>query len=190
MPPAGVRHAFEDRWPSVLQAKLGGSARVIAEGLNGRTTAFDDHLAGADRNGARILPTLLTSHAPLDLVIVMLGANDMKPFISGYAIGAKRGHGTDRRTSSAASDWPLADAGSADSASFRRRRCRESGKCRFPAAMFDEGGLLNRGNSRGHYAELAAAPGAASSTPALWPRPRRSTASTSMRRTRVRSEPG
>ena len=46
------RHAYEDRWPSVLQAELGGGVRVIAEGLNGRTTAFDDHLAGADRNGA------------------------------------------------------------------------------------------------------------------------------------------
>ena len=32
------RHAYEDRWPSVLQAELGSGARVIAEGLNGRTT--------------------------------------------------------------------------------------------------------------------------------------------------------
>ena len=28
---------------------------------------------------------------PLDLVIIMLGANDMKPFISGYAFGSKQG---------------------------------------------------------------------------------------------------
>ena len=40
------RHPLEDRWPSVLQATLGGGVEVIAEGLNGRTTAFDDHLAG------------------------------------------------------------------------------------------------------------------------------------------------
>lgn len=85
------RHVYEDRWPSVLQAALGAQARVIAEGLNGRTTAYDDHLAGADRNGARILPTILSTHAPLDLVIIMLGANDMKPFICGRAIGAKQG---------------------------------------------------------------------------------------------------
>lgn len=87
----GARHAYEDRWPSVLQERLGQGVKVIVDGLNGRTTAFDDHLAGADRNGARILPTVLTSHAPLDLVVIMLGANDMKPFICGRAIGAKQG---------------------------------------------------------------------------------------------------
>jgi lysophospholipase L1-like esterase len=85
------RHALEDRWPSVLQAGLGGGARVIAEGLNGRTTIFDDHAAGADRNGARILPTVLMTHAPLDLVIVMLGSNDMKPWVSGHAAAARQG---------------------------------------------------------------------------------------------------
>ncbi|MCT8991738.1 SGNH/GDSL hydrolase family protein [Chelativorans sp. SCAU2101] len=85
------RHAYEDRWPSVLQARLGEAARVIPEGLGGRTTAFDDWLAGADRNGARILPTLLSTHSPLDLVIIMLGTNDMKPVICGRAIGAKQG---------------------------------------------------------------------------------------------------
>ena len=37
------RHALADRWPSVLQAALGSGVKVIAEGLNGRTTAFDDH---------------------------------------------------------------------------------------------------------------------------------------------------
>lgn len=85
------RHAFADRWPSVLQAELGTGFHVIAEGLNGRTTAFDDHLAGEDRNGARILPTLLGTHAPLDLVIIMLGSNDMKPWIHGRALAAQHG---------------------------------------------------------------------------------------------------
>ncbi|MGV1869313.1 Arylesterase precursor [Agrobacterium sp. DSM 25558] len=86
------RHAFEDRWPSVLQKALGTDVNVIAEGLNGRTTAYDDHLADCDRNGARILPTLLHSHAPLDLVIIMLGTNDLKRGIgSGNAVGAVKG---------------------------------------------------------------------------------------------------
>ncbi|CAM5632943.1 hypothetical protein MAUB1S_10836 [Mycolicibacterium aubagnense] len=89
----GRRHAFEDRWPSVLQAELAGAARVIPEGLNGRTTAFDDHLADCDRNGARTLPTILASHAPLDLIILLLGTNDMKSFICGRAIGARQGMG-------------------------------------------------------------------------------------------------
>jgi len=85
------RHALEDRWPSVLQAALGDGVEVIAEGLNGRTTAFDDHLAGADRNGARLLPTVLTTHAPIDLIVIMLGANDMKPWIHGNPVAAKQG---------------------------------------------------------------------------------------------------
>lgn len=85
------RHVLEDRWPSVLAAGLGGGVQVIAEGLNGRTTAFDDHLAECDRNGARILPTVLHTHAPLDLVIIMLGANDMKPGIAGTAHLAMQG---------------------------------------------------------------------------------------------------
>lgn len=86
-----ARHAHEDRWPNVLQAALGTGVEVIAEGLNGRTTAFDDHLASSDRNGARVLPTLLVTHAPLDLVIIMLGSNDMKPFVCGRAVGAVQG---------------------------------------------------------------------------------------------------
>ena len=85
------RHAFADRWPSVLAKALGPEVNVIAEGLNGRTTAYDDHLADCDRNGARILPTILHSHDPLDLVIIMLGANDMKPAICGTAFGAAQG---------------------------------------------------------------------------------------------------
>lgn len=86
------RHALENRWPSVLKAALGDDGiEVIAEGLNGRTTAFDDHLAGADRNGARLLPTILTSHAPIDLIVIMLGANDMKPWIHGNPVAAKQG---------------------------------------------------------------------------------------------------
>lgn len=85
------RHAFEDRWTSVLAKALGSGVTVIAEGLNGRTTAYDDHLADCDRNGARILPTILHSHAPIDLVILFLGANDMKPVICGTAFGAVQG---------------------------------------------------------------------------------------------------
>ncbi|MBO6719635.1 MAG: SGNH/GDSL hydrolase family protein [Rhizobiaceae bacterium] len=87
----GLRHAYEDRWTSVLQKGLGHGVRVISEGLRGRTTAYDEHLADCDRNGARILPTVLYTHAPLDLVIFMLGANDLKPHIAGTALAAMQG---------------------------------------------------------------------------------------------------
>jgi lysophospholipase L1-like esterase len=85
------RHALENRWPSVLQSEIGTDVHVVAEGLNGRTTAFDDWLAGVDRNGARILPTILATHAPIDVIVILLGANDMKPWIHGNPVAAKQG---------------------------------------------------------------------------------------------------
>lgn len=90
-PIEGGRHRFEDRWPTVLGAGLGPEYRVIAEGLGGRTSAFDDMTAAFDRNGARALPMLLATHSPLDLVIIMLGANDLKAFISPTVDGAVAG---------------------------------------------------------------------------------------------------
>jgi lysophospholipase L1-like esterase len=72
------RHAFEDRWPNALGAGLKGKARIIEEGMNGRTTVFPDPTVGEERNGAVGLPIALTTHQPLDLVIVMLGTNDIK----------------------------------------------------------------------------------------------------------------
>lgn len=89
--PGGPRHAYEDRWPTALEVGLGGAARVIAEGLGGRTTVHDDWFASADRNGARVLPTLLESHSPLDLVVIMLGTNDIKPHHGRTAGEAGRG---------------------------------------------------------------------------------------------------
>src|SRR5262249_40725643 len=40
----GTRYPFEQRWPGVLQAELGGSIRIIEEALNGRTVATDSRL--------------------------------------------------------------------------------------------------------------------------------------------------
>ena len=85
------RHAYQDRWTSVLAGALGPSVNLIVEGLNGRTTAFDDHLADCERNGAKLLPSILETHAPLDLVIIMLGTNDLKQGPAGAAFAAVRG---------------------------------------------------------------------------------------------------
>jgi lysophospholipase L1-like esterase len=91
--PDGARHPHEDRWPTALELGLGGAARVIAEGLGGRTTVHDDYFADADRNGARLLPTILSSHEPLDMVIIMLGTNDLKPYLGRTAMEAANGVG-------------------------------------------------------------------------------------------------
>jgi lysophospholipase L1-like esterase len=61
----------------VLQSSLGTDYRVIEEGLNGRTTIWEDPVEG-DKVGKRHLLPCLLSQAPLDLVIIMLGTNDLK----------------------------------------------------------------------------------------------------------------
>ncbi len=71
------RHPFDHRWPNVLAAGI-RNVSVIEEGMNGRTTVFPDPTCEAERNGAVALPMLLCTHQPLDLVIIMLGTNDIK----------------------------------------------------------------------------------------------------------------
>jgi lysophospholipase L1-like esterase len=85
------RHAHEDLWPTVVGQRLGPDVLVINAGLNGRTTIFDDHAVAADRNGARVLPTVLATFEPIDAVVLMLGSNDLKTWISGSAVAAAQG---------------------------------------------------------------------------------------------------
>ena len=74
------RWPFAERWAGVLQARLGDGVRVVEEHLNGRTTAFEHPLLPG-RSGLALLPALLESHAPLDLVVVMLGTNDLQTIL-------------------------------------------------------------------------------------------------------------
>lgn len=90
-PVTGLRHPHEDLWPSVLEGGLGGAARVLHDGLGGRTTCFDDHAGPSCRNAVKTLPVALGSHMPLDLLILFLGTNDLKPIHGGVAIGAQAG---------------------------------------------------------------------------------------------------
>jgi lysophospholipase L1-like esterase len=73
-PDGGGRHSKADRWTTVLERSTG--FEVIPEGLRGRTTAFDAPVSPADMNGAVMLPSILHTHAPVDLTILMLGTND------------------------------------------------------------------------------------------------------------------
>lgn len=75
-PDSPLRHAHADRWPNRLSDGLAG-IQVISEGLRGRTTCFDQPSYPAQMNGGALLPTLLDSHAPVELVILMLGSNDI-----------------------------------------------------------------------------------------------------------------
>ncbi|MBQ4416282.1 MAG: acylhydrolase, partial [Butyrivibrio sp.] len=67
----------DSRWTGVLQNLLGDGYRVIEEGQNGRTIATDDPAEG-EKNGLRYVIPCIESHKPLDLMIVMLGTNDLK----------------------------------------------------------------------------------------------------------------
>ena len=72
----GDRLAPDERWPGILAARLGTSARVIEEGLNGRTSIYDDP-TDAILNGKTFLPVCLATHAPIDVVVIFLGTNDL-----------------------------------------------------------------------------------------------------------------
>jgi lysophospholipase L1-like esterase len=76
-PATRQRFAPDIRWTGVLANRLGPDYQVIEEGLNGRTTRWDDPIEPG-RNGLTFLRPCLESHEPLDAVIVMLGTNDLK----------------------------------------------------------------------------------------------------------------
>lgn len=79
MPDLGGSGRFdrEERWAGRL-ARLLPDWEVIAEGHPGRTTVHDDPVEGAHRNGLTVLPALLESHRPVDVVLILLGTNDLK----------------------------------------------------------------------------------------------------------------
>jgi len=72
------RYQLCQRWPGVLARELGNAWHVIEEGLSGRTTVRDDPIEGTPKNGRSYLWPCLMSHAPIDLIIIMLGTNDLK----------------------------------------------------------------------------------------------------------------
>lgn len=76
-PVDGNRHRYEDRWTTQLQTLLGEEYNVIPEGLNGRTTVWDDPIKECV-NGKDYLIPCLESHKPIDKVVIMLGTNDLK----------------------------------------------------------------------------------------------------------------
>ena len=80
-----------DRWPTVMAQALGAGWEVIPEGHPGRTAVFDDPVEGAHKNGLTMLPALLETHRPIDLVIVMLGTNDAKARFAAPAFDIARG---------------------------------------------------------------------------------------------------
>ena len=73
------RYGETERWPKILASKLGDKYEVIEEGLNSRTLISDDKRPGKEgKNGYNYLLPCLDTHDPIDLVILMLGTNELK----------------------------------------------------------------------------------------------------------------
>ncbi len=76
--PIPTRFGEDIRWTKLLQKLLGeDQCEIIEEGLCGRTTIYKDP-AWPYCEGRSYLTPCLLSHLPLDLIVVMLGSNDMK----------------------------------------------------------------------------------------------------------------
>ncbi len=90
IPGSDARHDFEVRWPNALASALEGKARVVENGVNGRTTVHEDPFS-PHRNGSLHLPGLLDAHSPFDLLIMMLGTNDLNYCYGGRAFEAMLG---------------------------------------------------------------------------------------------------
>lgn len=76
-PATGSRLPYAQRWTSVMASRLGPGWHVIAEGMNGRTTVFEDPIEPGRKGLDYLIPCLVT-HQPLDVVLIMLGTNDTK----------------------------------------------------------------------------------------------------------------
>lgn len=73
------RYDYAERWPGALQNLLDREHYyIIEEGLNSRTTCHPDFCYDDNKSGVDTLPTVIKSHMPIDLLIIMLGSNDLK----------------------------------------------------------------------------------------------------------------
>ncbi len=77
VPGTGERFNEEIRWTALTQVLLNNEFTLYEAGLSGRTVNSDVPSRNF-RNGAKLLDLYLESCRPLDLVIIMLGTNDLK----------------------------------------------------------------------------------------------------------------
>ena len=75
-PATGKRYAPDVRWPGVMQSTLGADYAVWEDGISGRTTVWEDPFAPC-RNGLEGIGYGLLRAKPLDLVVLLLGTNDL-----------------------------------------------------------------------------------------------------------------
>ena len=71
------RWSDDVRWPGVMQKELGSGFKVLVDGLNGRTTVWDDPIREYRCGKYQIIPSM-DAAAPIDLLIIFVGSNDLK----------------------------------------------------------------------------------------------------------------
>ena len=79
----------DKRYTGVVAAQF-PDVHFIEEGLCGRTICSTDPI-DYGRNGMAMLPALLATHDPLDVIVIMLGTNDSK--VRPLAVHHQRCHG-------------------------------------------------------------------------------------------------
>lgn len=73
------RYGNKERWTKILAETLGNDFEIIEEGLNSRTLTSNDTRVGKEgKNGYEYLIPCLDTHDPIDLVILMIGTNELK----------------------------------------------------------------------------------------------------------------
>lgn len=83
IPGTAARYEPNVRWTGVMQSELGADYRVLEDSLNARTSVYEDPWSPW-RLGKDALPVALVAQKPLDLLVLMIGTNDLK-FVDAYA---------------------------------------------------------------------------------------------------------
>lgn len=71
-------HAPGVRWGDQMAALLGPDWTIVVEGLPGRMAVLDDPIEGTHMNGLTVMPAIVFSHRPIDVMAICLGTNDQK----------------------------------------------------------------------------------------------------------------
>lgn len=80
IPGIGKRYTVEERWTRRLAAMLQDEYEVLEFGLNGCSSGFPEYAKSYETNGQILFPAVLESHLPADILILMLGTNDLKKY--------------------------------------------------------------------------------------------------------------
>jgi len=72
----GQRHERANRVDTIVQQMLGDDVEVVGEGFRGRTM-FGENGFFPERDGLAQFGPIFASHLPIDVVVIMLGTNDL-----------------------------------------------------------------------------------------------------------------